>query len=955
MSNNNTDSHGSLGGGHDQQGPTAPLMNRTMDELLAAEFPPGIESVAHADAGLNNSVHNNIMEGLDELFSDDFPPVATASGSNPATNLAPIHLQHPQTHPQHSAVQHSQAMAQHQQRVQHPQVSGAIGLPPSAVSVPMSGHISLPLHQQSTSIPSTPTHLSSSPQVSPALANVTPTIHTPPHIQGQQPQQILNRPPPQPQPLPLNQQLQLQQMQQQPQLPGGAALGLGSVYQPTPTLSQTLPVQQQAQQQSIPRPQMTAVPQSMAPGVSVAVRPQSSPMMPNGQPLAVPAATPVSQPAIRPPVSTPNTPPTPAAVAGMPIAQPGTPLHYILSRSSPAIANELRNIFAQLQRNAVSPNEFLARAQVLLDPEQFAILDQIRRRHVSRPAGDTTPLPTIPGAGPTPPTPVAPGLLSSTLVPTVAAPVVVPPGVARPAQQPTQTPGLPTPAVAAPSVMPALPGTSAPSQNPSPAGTSPSVAAAALVATPGAAPVAAGSATSQSAPVRKRTTDVISSTAAVTDSKTGSKRIKTEHQQMASGTTTGSSTSSTAASTPSAFPSSLPATPGPSTPAGVPSPNTGALSRVSLPGQNRPAATVPMGSVTSGASGSGGAGGAATAAPRASAPAAGSSTGTGAAGGVEKVNYDSITDVMGYVGMDLREESDNIMRDNDSFPRFGGNSDGQDRTKIQNFVNMTILKARADKIATSHRLQPIEPDVLTYLALATQERIRGMAEQMVHACKHRYRTLATAPPPMYDEDHAMYRVGVNQDVKKQLLAIERVEREEETKRKEQIAERERRLAAGEDLDENGAGGAGGGGAAGGGAAGGAAGGASSPLPSGAGSSSGGAAAAAAASSPSASGTSARPPLSRSSTLNASSSGAAGSSSGSSAHPPSTLTRTASTPGGGSMVLPPSTVGRPSGLRDTSRRVNIKDALFCLERDRGGGGGEGSGQRVLIKSYAKLLK
>lgn len=89
------------------------------------------------------------------------------------------------------------------------------------------------------------------------------------------------------------------------------------------------------------------------------------------------------------------------------------------------------------------------------------------------------------------------------------------------------------------------------------------------------------------------------------------------------------------------------------------------------------------------------------------------------------------------------------------------------------------------------------------MAMAVQERLRGLSEQMIHASRHRGRSLATAPPPMYDDEHAMYKIGVNQDVKKQLLAIERVEREEETKRKEQIAERERRLAAGEDLDENG--------------------------------------------------------------------------------------------------------------------------------------------------------
>lgn len=40
---------------------------------------------------------------------------------------------------------------------------------------------------------------------------------------------------------------------------------------------------------------------------------------------------------------------------------------------------------------------------------------------------------------------------------------------------------------------------------------------------------------------------------------------------------------------------------------------------------------------------------------------------------------------------------------------------------------------------------------------------------------------------MYDTDHAMFNLAVGQDVKKQLLAIERVERDEELKYKEHIA------------------------------------------------------------------------------------------------------------------------------------------------------------------------
>ncbi|KAF9174656.1 hypothetical protein BGX20_010337 [Mortierella sp. AD010] len=636
------------------------------------------------------------------------------------------------------------------------------------------------------------------------------------------------------------------------------------------------------------------------------------------------------------------------------------------------------------QSNAVTPNEFLARAEKLLDPEQFEILDGIRRKHVPRPS-DGTSAQQSPNASAT-------NSAQGTPSPSAATSQI---------SMPSTSQGLArtVPGTSLPTATPGFPSTPSASQ-PQPA----SIAAASLPPTSATTP--------QSAPVRKRNTDTTTAAATPTESKVASKRVKTDHQTLVPGG------SATQPGTPAALPS-FPRTPGTSTPVGAASP--GVFSQVSLPGQQKAAVITGAGvSGTAGGSGSAGAGGA-------GAGAAGRSS----AAGVEKVNFENITDVMGYVGVDLKEESDNIMRDNDGYSRSSG-GDGQDRTRVQNFVNNERLKVIVERIAGSHKLTNIEPDVLAYLAMAAQERLRGLAEQMILASKHRARSLPTAPPPMYDEDHPMYKVEISQDVKRQLLAIERVEREEETKRKEQIAERERRLAAGEDPDESvdsrggagasgGASGAGGakkgkkqkeggpgvsarnmseearkkvanqtalgfaggsgrsyswmmGSGGGGGGAGGDNAGAASPSVS----TPGASGTAASAGSPSASGGvsiggsgaagagSVKPGLVRGSTMPASSSSSSLMGSGSASlgggisgtgvtsHglTPSSLSRSA---GGGSMILPPSTLGRPSGLRDAPRKVNVRDALFCLERDRGGGGGEGSGQRVLVKSYVKWLK
>ncbi|OAQ30068.1 hypothetical protein K457DRAFT_137186 [Linnemannia elongata AG-77] len=107
-------------------------------------------------------------------------------------------------------------------------------------------------------------------------------------------------------------------------------------------------------------------------------------------------------------------------------------------------------------------------------------------------------------------------------------------------------------------------------------------------------------------------------------------------------------------------------------------------------------------------------------------------------------------------------------------------------------------------LARRHELQKVEREVLAYLALATMQRLRVLIERMIHVSRHRRRSSSETfgPPLMYDIDHAMFHLGIGQDVKKQLLAIERVEREEELKYKEHIAVlHEQKLAASEDAKD----------------------------------------------------------------------------------------------------------------------------------------------------------
>ncbi|KAF9150849.1 hypothetical protein BG015_007326 [Linnemannia schmuckeri] len=981
---------------HDPHGPAGvPIMH--VDELLSAEFPLNMGNGAHHTSGpLNSGAQANIMEGLDDLFGDDFSAPSTTTATSTATTVTTttattgatahnssshvglplVHLPQP-SQPQHTAVSHPQSLPPNmhfpgtsgpthspQPRVlqQHPHQQPLPAPLDSPSAIPASltpGH-----HTPGTRIsPQTPqpastAHVSHAPQITPgmhAMQQSRPQAIATPGLpqQYQQQQATLQQ-----------QQAALQQHQQQQQQAQHHAHITQQSLQPAVAPRPVFPSPQH--HQAALSQAAALLPRPVQPNIVQMPPTASTPVVPNGHTPIPSVATPA--------IVTPAAAPTPTSAPAAPVVLAGSPLHHILGTTSPETGQQLRNLFTLLQTNVVTPNEFLARAEQLLEPAQFQILDVIRRRHVPQPQSQ----PQQSNSGPATSTPAVNSPITTANTSAASSPMHQPQSATAGSVRSAGAQHISTPAVPTP-VQPA---------------------------TPQPTPVAPAATVSQSAPVRKRNIDTTSVATPPNESKT--KRPKMEQQQIAAGA--GAVNGTAAGPLTPVLPSAL----GTATSVGVASP--GAFKGVSLPGQQK-AVTVAPSAATAGAAGGAGAATGATTAATGTTARSGGGGGSGAAS-TEKVNYDNITDVMGYVGgVDLREETDNIMRDSDGYSKSGG-GDGQDRTRIQNFVDIGLLKTTIERIAATHRIQTIEPDVLAYLAMATQERLRGLAEQMVHASKHRGRSLATANPPMYDEDHAMYRVGVSQDVKKQLLAVERVEREEETKRKEHIAERERRLAAGEDLDENGdpRGGSGGAGAKkkkqkeggpgvsarnmteearkkvanqtamgfaggsgrtyswmmGGGGAGGLGGGAASPSPLAGPSIVASTGTGSVAGSPSASGTAAngiggplKPTLARGSTMSTSATpsgaltpggggvGGDGGAAGSGAVGSPSLVRGAGA--GGSMILPPSTLGRPTNLRDSSRKVNIRDALFCLERDRGGGGGEGSGQRVLVKSYVKWLK
>ncbi|KAI9278492.1 transcription initiation factor TFIID component TAF4 family-domain-containing protein [Phascolomyces articulosus] len=364
----------------------------------------------------------------------------------------------------------------------------------------------------------------------------------------------------------------------------------------------------------------------------------------------------------------------------------------------------------------------------------------------------------------------------------------------------------------------------------------------------------------------------------------------------------------------------------------------------------------------------------------------------------DRIDYDTLTDVMGYAGVDLKEEEQHFMKDGEAVG--GILPDGVDRSKTQEFMNSELLKERVLELAKPFGLEKLDGDIVSLLALATQERLRGLVEQMVVASKHRIMSQhVSAPPPMDENGQPLYKIVIQQDTKKQLLAIERAEREEEQKRKEAIAERERRSQMGKEgqggeegrskskkKDKDGSqqrgGGLGDGLSKGGGGSGGVGGetalmkaiggvrkswmltgNARDQSSSSAGATSGGVGGSSSqsqqggSSQPSSQeGVASAPGTPGSSTSGGMGRGGEGDDSPRGRGRPRGRKEGKRSRGRGrdvGLFLPPSTIGRRFGDAAT-RKITVRDALFALERDCQTGG-QGGGQRTLLKTYNQWLK
>ncbi|KAJ3982327.1 TAF4-domain-containing protein [Lentinula detonsa] len=95
------------------------------------------------------------------------------------------------------------------------------------------------------------------------------------------------------------------------------------------------------------------------------------------------------------------------------------------------------------------------------------------------------------------------------------------------------------------------------------------------------------------------------------------------------------------------------------------------------------------------------------------------------------------------------------------------------------------------RITSAHKLTNPHPstDTVNYLALALRARLQDLITAMITAARHRTDTQFDSAPSMYEDGSPMWSILVWSDVAKQLAALKKVEREEETKIRRERKER----------------------------------------------------------------------------------------------------------------------------------------------------------------------
>ncbi|KAJ6601387.1 transcription initiation factor TFIID component TAF4 family-domain-containing protein [Mycena vulgaris] len=161
-------------------------------------------------------------------------------------------------------------------------------------------------------------------------------------------------------------------------------------------------------------------------------------------------------------------------------------------------------------------------------------------------------------------------------------------------------------------------------------------------------------------------------------------------------------------------------------------------------------------------------------------------------------NVTTLNDAVGSAGVDVQAEEEKL-RATTTQPTASSSRPKLDRSRTQplnpNF-DIELLKPRLAEIAAHHKLAGGVPEeTATYVALALRTRLERLVLEMSVAARHRTDTQFDRPASLYTEGLPMWSLVVRSDVAKQAAVLERIEREEETKVRRERKERAEMTAA----------------------------------------------------------------------------------------------------------------------------------------------------------------
>ncbi|KAJ7083622.1 transcription initiation factor TFIID component TAF4 family-domain-containing protein [Mycena belliarum] len=164
-------------------------------------------------------------------------------------------------------------------------------------------------------------------------------------------------------------------------------------------------------------------------------------------------------------------------------------------------------------------------------------------------------------------------------------------------------------------------------------------------------------------------------------------------------------------------------------------------------------------------------------------------------GALDTADVATLNDALGSAGVDLRAEEESLQRTTEQPQPFRAFEDRARKQPLRPHFDAVFLGATMRAMAAHHKVTGVPEDCVTYLALALRARLQDLVTAMIGAARHRRQAQWDRAPGVYEDGRAAWGLLVRADVARQLTALELVEREEETRLRAARARREAAIDA----------------------------------------------------------------------------------------------------------------------------------------------------------------